>query len=89
MIQFYRALGMLINLIEFLILARILLSLFNIRMNNIVGEFIGSMTEPILSPARRLLAKLNVNTGMLDFSPIVAILFLRIFYNVIGRILLF
>ena len=89
MIVFYTALDKLIKLIEFLILARILMSFVNISRENFIGEFIFTMTEPILSPARNLIQKLNVNTGMFDFSPILAILMLRVFYSIVGRILFF
>lgn len=89
MIVIYKALNILINLIEFLILIRILLSFINIRLDNFVGEFIFSMTEPILSPARNLMDKININTGFFDFSPLIAILFLRIFAGIARKILLF
>lgn len=75
MIVFYKALGTLIRLIEFLILIRIIISFLNIRLDNIFGEIIATMTEPVLAPARNLIQKLNINTGLFDFSPIVAILF--------------
>lgn len=89
MIVFYKALGTLIRLIEFLILIRIIISFLNIRLDNIFGEIIATMTEPVLAPARNLIQKLNINTGLFDFSPIVAILLLRIFYDIVGRILFF
>lgn len=87
MIVFYQALDRLINLIEVLILIRIILSVINIGLDNFVGKIIFNMTEPILFPARELLKKLNINTGMFDFSPLLALLFLRVFYNVIGRMI--
>lgn len=89
MIVVYKALNILINLIEFLILIRIILSFINLRLDNIIGEFIYSMTEPILSPARNLINKLNINTGFFDFSPLVAILLLRIFASIARKLLLF
>ncbi|OLS01693.1 YggT family protein [Tissierella creatinophila] len=87
MIVFYKALEILIKLIEFLIVIRILLSFINLRVNSSIGEFIFNLTEPILSPARNLIAKLNINTGFFDFSPLLAILLLRLFYSIVGRIL--
>jgi YggT family protein len=44
--------------------------------------FIYTLTEPILSPFRQLLKKLGVG-GMLDFSPIVALLCIQLIANVI------
>ena len=89
MIVFYKALGILINLIQYLILIRILLSFMNLRANNSIVEFIFNMTEPILSPARNLITKLNINTGLFDFSPMIAIILLNFFYSIVGRILFF
>lgn len=89
MIVFYKALRILINLIEFLILVRIIMSFLNIRPDNIFGEIIATMTEPVLAPARSLIQKLNINTGLFDFSPIVAILFLRIILSIVRRVLFF
>ena len=73
---FYRSLGILVDFIRLLILVRILMSFINFNTNNSIGNLIYELTEPILAPARALIAKLGINTGMLDFSPIVAMLFL-------------
>lgn len=89
MIVFYRALNTLKNLIELSILLRIILSLLNVRLDNFLGEIVFTMTEPILSPSRKLLERLNINTGIFDFSPIVAILLLRIIFSIIGRMIFF
>lgn len=89
MTELYDALNILISLIEYLILIRIVLSIINFRMDNFVGELILNLTEPILAPARALIAKLNLNTGVFDFSPILAILFLRLFSSIVKRIMFF
>ncbi len=89
MIIFYRAFNILINLIEFLILVRIILSFINIGSDNFIGAFVFNMTEPILSPARSLIEKLNINTGFFDFSPLVAIFLLRIISSIVKRVLFF
>ena len=39
-------------------------------------------TEPMVEPCRRLLAKLNLNTGMLDFSVLLAFFMIEILRNV-------
>lgn len=89
MIEIYRAIGTLINIIEFLILIRILLSFINLSLDNPLGEILFTMTEPVLAPARNLISKLNIDTGMFDFSPILAIILLNALYNIVGRILIF
>ena len=89
MIEFYRAFNILINLIEFLIVVRIILSFINVGSDNFIGDFVFNMTEPILSPARNLIAKLNIDTGFFDFSPLLAIFLLRIISSIVRRVLFF
>lgn len=88
MILLYRAIESLINIIELLILVRIVFSFLNIRGGGIIIRFVYEMTEPILSPARMLINKTGINTGMFDFSPIVAIIVLSIIQNIARGILL-
>lgn len=83
----YRSLIYLVNLIEILILVRIVMSFINFNGNNAFGRFIYELTEPILAPARALIAKLGINTGMIDFSPIVAMLLLRVILNLTRSII--
>lgn len=84
----YRSITILFNLIEILIVVRILFSFININSGGPLVGFIYQMTEPILSPAKELMSKLKLNTGMFDFSPLVAILFLRLAHSLAARILL-
>lgn len=58
------------NIISLLIIARSLLSFFPVDRNQVVVKMIYDLTEPMLAPIRNLLPQ----TGMLDFSPMVAIL---------------
>ncbi|MCF6466448.1 YggT family protein [Clostridium sp. Cult2] len=87
MITLYRALNILFNIIELLILVRIIFSFLRIGPYNPIGRIVYELTEPILSPARELIYKLGIDTGMFDFSPIVAILILRLIIRVVGAIL--
>lgn len=87
MIVLYRALNILFYIIETFIFIRIVFSFLPINMNNLFGKFIYDMTEPILSPCRELLYKIGLDTGPFDFSPLVAVLFLRIISAVITRII--
>jgi len=87
MIIFYRALATVIRLIEFLIIIRIFLSVLNVNIGSPIGRLVYELTEPILSPARNIISKLGLNTGMFDFSPLLAILLMRIFYDIIGKII--
>lgn len=83
MIIFYRALQLLFQLIQFLIIIRILMSFMNINPNNAIGQIVYELTEPVLAPAKWLLNMLPFNTGMLDFSPIVAMFLLRIILKLV------
>lgn len=64
-----RAVVILSEIIEYLILIRIILQIFNLPYNIFVN-FIYSVTEPILAPARELLNRIFKGRLMVDFSPI-------------------
>lgn len=87
MILLYKSITILLNIIETLIVVRILFSFLNINQPNIITKFVYEMTEPVLGPARELIQSLGIKTGMFDFSPLLAIMFLRIIYTLIVRIL--
>ncbi|MCF6462717.1 YggT family protein [Clostridium sp. Cult1] len=89
MITLYRALSILFNIIEVLILVRIILSFLRIGPYNPIGRIVYELTEPILAPARELIYKIGIDTGMFDFSPIVAVLILRLILGIIRRVILF
>lgn len=86
MIIFYRALQLLFQLIQFLIIIRILMSFMNINPDNAIGQIVYELTDPVLAPAKGLLNMLPFNTGMLDFSPIVAMLLLRFILDIVRRL---
>ncbi len=66
--QLIGAIGMFLYLV---ILGRVILSWFpNVSYNNPIVQFVYAVTEPILSPIRRILP----STGMFDFAPMVAII---------------
>lgn len=87
MILLYKSITILLNIIETLIVVRILFSFLNINKPNIITKFVYEMTEPVLGPARELIQSLGIKTGMFDFSPLLAILFLRIIYSLVVRML--
>jgi YggT family protein len=63
-----------------LILGRVLMSWVNPRFDSPVGRFLYETTEPILQPIRRVLPQ----TGMIDFSPIVAFVVLSVLASALG-----
>lgn len=80
------ALSRFIDLLAWLIVIRALLSWFIRDPRNPLVAIIHMLTEPILSPIRKLLFKLNLGGNALDFSPLMAILLLQIARNLIGII---
>ena len=83
----YRSAVRLVEIIQILIFVRIIFSWFRIGPSNLIGRFVYEFTEPILSIARELLYKLNIDTGMFDFSPIIALLILRLFLQILRAII--
>lgn len=67
------------NLLTLLIVARVLLSWFPQYRDHPIAQMIFSITAPVLEPFQRLLP----NTGMLDFSPMIAIIVLAVVQQVL------
>lgn len=81
---------LLIALIYVTLLARIILTLVLSFMANDpppglvnITQVLVQVTEPILAPIRRVLP----NTGMLDFSPMVAMILLFVIQQIINQVL--
>ncbi|MDQ3856412.1 MAG: YggT family protein [Chloroflexota bacterium] len=67
-------LNTLLTVLIFAIIGRALLSWFDPHYGNPISRFLYEVTEPILSPIRRILP----GGMMMDFSPIIAIVILNI-----------
>ena len=59
-----------LTILEFAIIARALLSWFDRGMSNPISQILVQITEPIIAPIRRVVP----SAGMLDLSPMIAIL---------------
>ncbi len=81
-----RSIKMLFELLELLIIIRVFMSIFRVSFENPVGRIIYELTEPIIVPAKVLLHKLGLDRSMIDFSPWLAVILLRIIYSVFLRI---
>ena len=64
----------LLNVLIFAILARSILSWFPMNPGNAVTSVLMGVTEPILGPLRRIVPRF----GMMDLSPMVAIILLYV-----------
>lgn len=84
--RFKAAISYFISVINFLIIARALFSWFSRDYSNPIYNFLYQITEPILAPFRLLQEKIGFR-GMVDFSPILAIIALDILANIILRLL--
>ena len=71
--------------LNFMILIRVFLSWFNNSTNNRIIMLVYQLTDPVLEPFKKLSGKLGLNTGMIDFSPIISLLFL---YYIVKPLLL-
>ena len=86
-----RAISWFANLITLALVIRALLSWFAQDPYSPLGRaymVMGRITEPVVAPCRALLARLNVNTGMFDFSVLLAFFLVEIVAKVLIRILL-
>lgn len=77
--------SILFNILDIVILIRILFSWFRPDPENWLVQFIISVSEPILAPFRLPIFRI----GMLDLSPIVAILALSLLEEIVVRLIIF
>jgi YggT family protein len=61
------------------ILGRVLLSWVDRGGQMRISQFLFEITEPIIGPVRRIMP----NTGMIDFSPMVALILLSLLRNIL------
>jgi YggT family protein len=69
----------LIYILNFAIIIRALMSWFNPSLENPIVRFVFEITEPVLGPLRRIIPRI----GMIDISPIVAILLMNVILQVL------
>lgn len=75
-----------VEVVNFLIIARVLSSWFVRDYSNPILRMLYQITEPILSPFRNLLNRIGVG-GTIDFSPILTILALDFIASLLINIL--
>lgn len=85
MVIFLTALDKLLFILEIFILIRVVISWLPIDRNSQIVGFIHTVTEPILSPIRKMIDK-SIFGGrgqVLDFSPFIAYIILQLLQNLI------
>ena len=83
MIYFVRLIDTLVNLFSLVILIRVILSWVRLDPYHPVSVFIHQVTEPVLAPIRRFLP----STGMIDFSPLIALVLIQVVQVVLSQLL--
>lgn len=87
MILIVRTMDKVFDIIELLILARIIISYIPNLKGSQINEVVYQLTEPILHPVRELLVKIGLNKGMIDFAPIGAFLLLAVIRSLLFSII--
>lgn len=72
------AVATLFDVLEYMILGYVILTWFVRDDNHPVMRFLGMFIDPIFLPIKALQEKMGLKTGMLDFTPIFAMLALRL-----------
>lgn len=71
----------LFTVLQFAIIVRALMSWFNPSLENPIVRFVFEITEPVLAPLRRIVPRI----GMIDITPIVAMLLMGLIMDVLNR----
>ena len=74
---------LLFNILQFAIIIRSLLSWFNPKPDNPLVVLLYDITEPILAPLRSIVPRL----GMIDITPLVAILLMSVIQRVLEQVI--
>ena len=80
----YRFISILSDVLYVALIGRVVLSWLNVSPESPIAKIIEQITEPVLLPIRRIMPRV----GMLDFSPMVAILLITIMVRVARWILI-
>ncbi|ABR48952.1 protein of unknown function YGGT [Alkaliphilus metalliredigens QYMF] len=80
------ALDYLARIMNILILIRVLFTWINPNPHSTFVRLVNSVTEPILVPVRHLIYNVFGYSGMLDFSPILAIFLINIINSALVRL---
>lgn len=75
---------LLFTVLTFAIIARALISWLPVDPYHPIVQFLYQITDPILAPLRRVIPPL----GMMDITPIAALILLQILQTIVHRILL-
>lgn len=83
MTSLYGIIYLLTQVLTFAIFIRAILSWFPIDTNNPLANILFQVTEPVLAPMRRIVPRI----GMIDITPMIAIVVLQIIGQVTSNLL--
>jgi YggT family protein len=75
-------LNLLFTVLSLAVIARALLSWFDPGMRYPISQLLVDLTEPIIAPIRRVVPPVG---GMIDLSPLIALILLQVIERVIIR----
>lgn len=82
------AVSWVLRIIEYAILARIIISWLPIPKDNQLISLLYQVTEPILAPIRGIIERSSMGKNMiLDFSPLIAFLLIEVIRNILVGLL--
>ena len=82
MIVLFNFLSILVQVLSFAVFIRAILSWFPIKPDNPLVVILFQITEPILAPLRKVVPMI----GMMDITPLVAIILLQFLSGMIGQL---
>ncbi len=83
-----RAFYMFTEILIWAIIIRSFVIMFIRDMNNPIVRGLRMFTDPVLVPVRNMMYRIRGNPGMIDFSPLIAIILINILRQLILGILL-
>lgn len=80
----YRTIDIVFTVVEFAILARVLISWLPVSRDSSLIRILYQITEPILAPIRRIIERSAMGRNMMfDFSPVIAFLLIGLLKNIV------
>jgi len=87
-VTIYKTIDILLAVIEYAILARVIISWLPVPRNNRLILLLYQVTDPILVPVRNIISKSAFGKNMMfDFSPVVAFILIGIVRNLLVKFL--
>lgn len=80
-VELYNVISLVLQVLSLLIIGRALLSWFDPGMRSQPARLLVTLTEPVIGPIRQIMP----NLGMIDISPIIALILLQVIQQILSR----